>query len=90
MNKSEFAAYVAKQNNRTQDEAKKLINMFTESVISALSEGNEIQLVGFGSFTVSKVASRAGRNPRTGETIQIKAYKQPKFKVGQTLKNAVN
>ena len=46
--------------------------------------------MGFGNFSVSKVAARAGRNPRTGETIQIAAYNQPRFKVGQKLKNAVN
>ena len=51
---------------------------------------NLISLIGFGNFSVSKVAARAGRNPRTGETIQIKAYNQPKFKTGQKLKDAVN
>jgi DNA-binding protein HU-beta len=59
-------------------------------VISALAAGEEISLVGFGSFKVSDVAAKTGRNPRTGEAIQIKAYKQARFKVGQKMKDAVN
>ena len=64
--------------------------MFTSSVIDALSKGNEISLIGFGSFSVQKVEAREGRNPRTGDTLKIAAYNQPKFKVGQKLKDAVN
>jgi len=90
MNKSEFVKHVANQHSITQDEANKVIDTFTSSVISALGEGNEIQLVGFGNFSVSEVAARAGRNPKTGEVLQIAAYKQPRFKVGQKLKDAVN
>ncbi len=55
-----------------------------------MEKGNEISLIGFGSFSVSKVAARAGRNPRTGEALEIAAYNQPKFKAGQKLKDAVN
>jgi DNA-binding protein HU-beta len=90
MNKGEFVKYTATQHDITQDEANKAIDMFTSSVTSALAGGDEISLVGFGNFSVSKVASRPGRNPKTGETIQIKAYNQPKFKTGQKLKDAVN
>lgn len=90
MNKSEFVKHVANQHNITQDKADKVIDTFTSSVISALGEGKEISLIGFGNFSVSEVAARAGRNPRTGEVIQIAAYKQPRFKVGQKLKDAVN
>ena len=90
MNKSEFVKHIANQQNITQDEASNIIDTFTSSVISVLGEGNEIQLIGFGSFSVSEVAARAGRNPKTGEVIQIPAYKQPRFKVGQKLKDAVN
>ena len=90
MNKGEFVKHIANKNNITQDEATKMIDMFTSSVTSALSEGNEVSLIGFGNFSVSKVAARPGRNPSTGETIQIAAYNQPKFKVGQKLKDAVN
>jgi|TARA_B110000503_G_C7029332_1_gene363303 DNA-binding protein HU-beta len=90
MNKSEFVKHIAEQHNCTQIESEKALDMFVSSAISALSEGNEISLVGFGNFTVSKVAARTGRNPRTGESLEIKAYNQPKFKVGKTLKDAVN
>ena len=64
--------------------------MFTSSVIDAISKGNEISLIGFGSFSVQKVEAREGRNPRTGNALKIAAYNQPKFKVGQKLKDAVN
>jgi len=64
--------------------------MFTSSVIDAIAAGNEISLIGFGNFSISKVTARAGRNPSTGETLKIGAYNQPKFKVGQKLKDAVN
>ena len=90
MNKSEFEKHISKKYSITQKEAGNIIDMFTSSVMSALSEGNEIQLVGFGNFSVADVPARAGRNPRTGEVLQIKAYKQPRFKVGQKLKDAVN
>jgi DNA-binding protein HU-beta len=64
--------------------------MFTSSVMGALGEGNEVSLLGFGNFTISKVAARNGRNPRTGAALKIAAYNQPKFKVGQKLKDACN
>lgn len=90
MNKAEFKKYMANKNSITQDEASNIIEIFTSSIMSALGEGNEIFLMGFGNFSVSEVAARAGLNPRTGEVIQIPAYKQPRFKVGQKLKDAVN
>ena len=90
MNKAELITHIADEHSITKIEAEKVIDRFTSSIISALSKGKEISLMGFGSFSVSKVAARAGRNPRTGETIQIAAYNQPRFKVGQKLKNAVN
>ena len=90
MNKLELITHIADEHSITKIEAEKVIDRFTGSIISALSKGKEISLLGFGSFSISKVAARAGRNPRTGETIQIAAYNQPRFKVGQKLKNAVN
>ena len=90
MNKSEFEKYIATKHSITQKEAGNMIDIFTSSVISALGEGNDIKLVGFGNFSVSNVEARKGRNPQTGAKIDIKAYKQPKFKVGQKLKDAVN
>ena len=90
MNKGNFVSYVAKENNCTKSEAEKAIDMFTSAVIGALGSGEEVSLVGFGNFSASKVAARDGRNPRTGEAIKIAAYNQPKFKVGQKLKDACN
>ncbi len=90
MNKAEFVKHIAEQHQSTQVEAEKTIDMFTSSVIDAIGKGNEISLVGFGNFSVSKVAARAGRNPRTGEALEIAAYNQPKFKAGQKLKDACN
>ena len=90
MNKGNFVSYIADKNNCTKAEAERVVDMFTSSVIGALGEGNDVSLVGFGSYSVIQVAARPGRNPRTGETIQIKAYKQPRFKVGQKLKDACN
>ena len=90
MNKSQFVKYLSDKSNITQKEANTIIDMFTSSVMSALGEGNEISLVGFGSFSVTKVPARKGRNPGTGEEIRINAYNQPKLKVGSKLKEAVN
>ncbi len=90
MNKGDFIKFISENNNCTQGMAEKVINMFTSSVIDAISKGNEISLIGFGSFSVQKVEAREGRNPRTGNTLKIAAYNQPKFKVGQKLKDAVN
>jgi DNA-binding protein HU-beta len=90
MNKQEFIDHIAKQHSCTKKEAEKAIDIFTSSVIDALGEGKEISLIGFGNFTVSRVEAREGRNPRTGEALKIAAYNQPKFKVGQKLKDACN
>jgi DNA-binding protein HU-beta len=90
MKKSDFITYISEKHTITKAKAEKTIDMFTSSVMSALGEGNEVSLIGFGNFSVSKVAARAGRNPRTGETIKIPAYKQPRFKVGKKMKDAVN
>ena len=90
MNKQEFIDHIASQHGCTKKEAEKAIDIFTSSVIEALGNGKEISLIGFGNFTVSKVEAREGRNPRTGEALKIAAYNQPKFKVGQKLKDACN
>jgi len=90
MNKGAFINYISEKHSCTKIEAEKTIDMFVSSAVDALGEGNEISLVGFGNFSVSKVAARDGHNPRTGEAIKINAYNQPKFKVGQKLKDAVN
>ena len=90
MNKQEFIDHIANQHGCTKKEAEKAIDIFTSSVIDALGEGKEISVVGFGNFSVSKIAARNGRNPRTGEALKIAAYNQPKFKVGLKLKAACN
>jgi DNA-binding protein HU-beta len=90
MNKQEFIDHIANQHGCTKKDAEKAIDIFTSSVIDALSQGKEISLVGFGNFTVSRVEAREGRNPRTGESLNIAAYNQPKFKIGQKLKDACN
>ena len=90
MNKQQFISYIADKYECTKVEAEKTIDMFVSSVIDAIGQGNEISLVGFGNFFVSKVAARSGRNPRTGAALKIAAYNQPKFKVGQKLKDACN
>ena len=90
MNEQEFITHIANQHDCTKVEAEKIIDMFTSSVIDAMGQGNEISFVGFGNFSISKVAARGGLNPRTGEALQVKAYNQVKFKTGQKLKDACN
>ena len=90
MNKLEFVKHMAEQHNCTQIESEKALDMFVSSAISALSESNEISLMGFGNFSISKAAARTGRNPSNGEAIEIPARNQVKFKVGKTLKNSCN
>ena len=90
MHKQGFIDHIANQHGCTKKEAEKTIDTFTSSVIDAMEQGKEISLIGFGSFSVSKIEARNGRNPRTGEVLKIAAYNQPKFKVGQKLKDACN
>ena len=90
MNKENFVSLMAAEFNITKAEAGRVIEMFTGSVVKALKKGEEVSLVGFGNFTVSRVEAKTGRNPRTGEPLQIPAYNQPRFKVGQKLKDACN
>jgi len=82
--------HIADQHKCTKIEAEKVIDKFTSSVIDAIGQDKEISLIGFGNFTVSKVAARNGRNPSTGAALKIAAYNQPKFKVGSKLKEACN
>lgn len=90
MHKEEFSKHIAQQHNITQKAAHDVIDTFISSVIDAMGQGKEISLVGFGNFSIGKVAARTGRNPKTQEPLQIPAYNQPKFKAGQKLKDAVN
>ena len=90
MNKKELVAVVATQADVSKKAAEDVINAFVDAVKAELKKGGKVQLVGFGTFEVSKRTARTGRNPRTAEDIKIKASKAPKFKAGQALKDAVN
>ena len=90
MNKGEFINYMANQHGISKVEAERIINTYAESTTSALAEGNDIVLVGFGKFYASKVEARDGRNPSTGAPLKIPAYIQPRFSAGEKLKAACN
>ena len=90
MNKNDLVAAVAGSSGLSKADAAKAVDGVFDSITSALQGGSEVRLVGFGTFSVSNRAATTGRNPRTGEAIQIPASKQPKFKAGKALKDAVN
>ncbi|MCK2017788.1 HU family DNA-binding protein [Peribacillus frigoritolerans] len=89
MNKTELVSSVAAQAELTKDEAKKVVDALFETITATLAKDEKIQLVGFGTFEVRERAARTGRNPQTGEEIQIAASKVPAFKAGKELKEAV-
>ena len=90
MNKSELIDAIASAADISKAKAALAVDGMTSAVTTALSDGDQVTLVGFGTFSVRDRAARTGRNPRTGETIQIAASKQPKFKAGAPLKASVN
>ena len=90
MNKTELVDAIAKKAGLKKTEAEKFVKAFTDSVTKELKKGGKVQLVGFGTFEVSKRAAREGRNPQTGATMKIAASKAPKFSAGKALKNEVN
>jgi DNA-binding protein HU-beta len=90
MNKSELVDSIAASAGLTKADAGRALDAFVGSVTGALQSGDSVSLVGFGTFAVRRRAARTGRNPRTGETIQIKASNNPAFKAGKALKDAVN
>ena len=90
MNKSELIDHVAKKTGLPKTKAQTAVEAIFEGIKSTLKKGGEVRLVGFGTFSVAKRAATTGRNPRTGEKINIPASKQPKFKAGKELKEAVN
>ena len=90
MNKNDLISSVAESSGLTKADAGRAVDGVFESIVSALSSGDDVRIVGFGSFSVANRAASTGRNPRTGEEIQIPASKQPKFKAGAPLKSAVN
>ncbi len=90
MNKQDLISAVAEASSLTKTDAGKAVESVFESISGALQKGDEVRLVGFGTFSVSKRKASTGRNPRTGEAMTIKASSQPKFKAGKGLKDAVN
>ena len=90
MNKSELIENIANSADISKASAAKAVDAAVETITNALKDGDTVSLVGFGTFATGSRAARTGRNPRTGETIQIKAAKTPKFKAGKALKDAVN
>lgn len=90
MNKAEFVGAVADTAGLTKVDAGKAVEAMIEIIKKALKKGDTVALVGFGTFAVRKRAARTGRNPRTGQTIKIKASKNPSFKAGKALKDALN
>ncbi len=90
MNKNDLIAAVAEHTGLSKTDATKAVDSVFNSITAALKSGQEVRLVGFGTFVVTRRAASEGRNPRTGEKIQIPASKQPKFKAGKGLKDAVN
>jgi len=90
MNKGELIEAVSESADLSRSEATKAVDAVLDNITKTLSSGNSVSLVGFGTFSVKSRAARQGRNPRTGETIQIAASKVPGFKAGKALKDAVN
>ena len=90
MNKNELLASVAEVAGLAKGDAGKAVDAVFEAITNSLKSGGDVRLVGFGTFSVTKRAASVGRNPRTGEKIQIKASNQPKFKAGKGLKDSVN
>ena len=90
MNKGEFVSAVAEAADMTKAEADRAVEAVFEVIKNALKAGDTVSLVGFGTFSARTRAARTGRNPRTGETIQIAASNNPAFKAGKALKDALN
>jgi len=90
VNKSELISAIAENADLTKAAAGRALDATIDAVTESLKNGEPVTLIGFGTFEVRDRAARSGRNPRTGETIQIKAAKNPAFKAGKALKEAVN
>ncbi len=90
MNKSELVDAVAESADLSKAAAAKAVDGVVNAITESLKQGEQVTLVGFGTFLIRERAARTGRNPRTGEAIQIAAAKNPAFKAGKALKDAVN
>ena len=89
MNKQELIESIADKSHTTRSDSKKMLEAFIETVTETLAKGESVQLVGFGTFKTSERNARSGRNPRTGEAVEIPAKRVPSFNAGNTLKEAV-
>ena len=89
MNKSELVRSMSAKSDSTVKDAEKLLNAFVEAVTEAVSKGDDVTLIGFGTFSVAKTSARIGRNFKTGKNVTIPASKHVKFKAGKALKEAV-
>ncbi|MCB2073053.1 MAG: HU family DNA-binding protein [Novosphingobium sp.] len=90
MNKNDLISAVANSSGLSRSDATKAVEGVFDAITGALKKGDEVRLVGFGTFAVARRKASTGRNPRTGEAMQIAASNQPKFKAGKGLKDAVN
>ena len=90
MNKNDLVGQVAQDTGLSKVDAARAVDSVFDNIAGSLRNKGEVRLVGFGTFSVSHRKATTGRNPRTGETIQIGASNQPKFKAGKALKDAVN
>lgn len=90
MNKTELIAEISEKTGLGRKDAEAAVKAFVDVVSEELKKGGKVQLVGFGTFEVSERAAREGRNPQTGDTMEIPASKTPKFKAGKALKDLVN
>ncbi|MBQ9306754.1 MAG: HU family DNA-binding protein [Clostridia bacterium] len=90
MNKEQLIAKISEKSGLKKTEASKALVAFEESITEAVTAGEKVQLIGFGTFSVRERAARTARNPRTGEAIQVAASKQPTFKAGSKLRAAAN
>ena len=90
MNKNDLVSAVASSTGMSKADSAKAVEGVFDAISGALSSGGDVRIVGFGTFSVANRKATTGRNPRTGQAIQIPASKQPKFKAGKGLKDAVN
>ena len=90
MNKNDLIASVASSAGLSKSDATRSLESLLDTITNSLKRGEKVSIVGFGNFSISERKATTGRNPRTGESIQIAASKRPKFSVGKALKDAVN
>ncbi|OHV08860.1 HU family DNA-binding protein [Kushneria phosphatilytica] len=90
MRKPELAAAIAAQADLSKDKAGQVLNAILEEISSSVARGEDVTLIGFGSFTVRERAARTGKNPQTGQTLEIPASRTVAFKPGKALKDSIN